>query len=470
MSDIVKIAPQVLGNATAVLTETAARPVAPPAPLPTTLQNLPQALLRLPPNAVIQGTILSSTPDGTAQLRTPQGTLTVNLQNPPPAGTQVSVQLQGAPANGANATLTVQPQATPAPAQGSAPAPPAVLAGSQTVTATATSTVAPNAPALPAQVPDTLRPALAGGNQPVLADGARVGLRIAAVGAQPGQAPATPPGTLPAQVGTTPGGSATLLTGLGTLRLDGGTALQPGTRLAVEVTSAAPRSAPLAATPNPLGLSRDWPALRDALQAAAALGPATANAAQAAVPRPGPGLGTDMLFLMAALRLGDPKAFLGDTSMRALQSASAELAARIGDDFAAMARLAAAGNEGEWRTWLLPVLDGETLRQLRLFTRNQKRKNAKPGEDADAMRFIVELELSNLGLMQIDGFTHEGRFDLMVRSKAPLPKHVREGIRSIYTAFRGEDGTRGELGFQDGKPFPVSPGEAVDAGHLGLSV
>lgn len=470
MADILKITPQLVGNATATLTDAAARPVAPPAPVPASLQNLPQALLRLAPNAVIQGTVISSSPDGATQVRTPQGTITVNLQNPPPSGSQVTLTLQGAPGNGSPASLTVLPRPAPAPAQRAAPAPAAVLRGAQPVTATASSNVAANAPPAPAALPDAVRPALTAGARPVLADGARVGLRIAAAGAQPGQVPASPPGTIPAQVGTAPGGAAVLQTALGTLRLDGGTALQPGTRVAVEITSAAAPRPAAAAPPNPLGLSRDWPALKEALQAAASIGPATAHMAQGAIPRPGPGLGTGLLFLMAALRLGDVRAFLGGTGLKAIHSASAELAARVGDDFAAMARLANASTDGDWRTWLLPVQDGELLRQVRLFTRNQKRRETPDDDDSDAMRFIVELELSNLGLLQIDGFTHEGRFDLMVRSASPLPDHVRDGIRSIYTAFRGDDGGRGELGFQDGKPFPVSPIDAVEAEHFGIIV
>ncbi len=488
MADVLKIATQALPQSAPSLTDAAVRPVAPaaaPPPLPATLQNLPQALVRLPANAVLQGVLVSTGLDGSAQIRTPQGTLTVALQNPPPAGTAVSLTLQGTPGAGSAATLTLQTGSQPSAAPGgtaaapaaASPAPAAVLAGGRTVPAvvTAAATAAAPPPA-PATIPDALRPALAAPTgqpaaaNPALAEGARVSLRIAP--AAPGGVPA--PGTIPAVVAQGAGGTAVLQTALGTLRLDGGTALAPGTRLSIEIASAAPPrpAAPGAGIASPLGLARDWPALKEALAALAAANPAAARGLEAAIPRAGGNLGTSMLFLMSALQLGDPKAFLGDAALRALRGSSAELAARIADDFLALARLSSAGGggDGDWRTWILPLHDGDALRQVRLFTRNQKRKSRARDEETDATRFIVELELSNLGLMQIDGFTHDHRFDLMIRTADPLPAAVRDGIRSIYQAYRGDSGERGDLGVQDSTPFPVTPIDSVETEHFGVSI
>ena len=47
------------------------------------------------------------------------------------------------------------------------------------------------------------------------------------------------------------------------------------------------------------------------------------------------------------------------------------------------------------------------------------------------------MELSQLGRMQLDGLVRGGnkRLDLIVRSATPLPGHMRDDIRRIFSEY-----------------------------------
>ncbi len=301
----------------------------------------------------------------------------------------------------------------------------------------------------------------------------------AALPGPPGTPPATPAtGQGPILTATVVGnnrlGQPLMQTPFGELALTAKANLTPGTTARLEVISAvvaaAARVSPQIAHMG-IDLSQDWPALKETLTALQQTNPAAASQVmETAIARPGPQFTNDLLFLLAAMRMGDMRSWLGEQANRALASRSAELAARLGDDFSLLARLAGEASTSEWRAFFLPVHDGQAVQQLRVFTRRQKRKDTAGQQDEPATRFIVEFELSQLGPMQLDGLTHEGQFDLIVRSHAPLPQEVRRDVAGIFGRLRRDGDWAGELAFQSVPSFPVSPLEEIEAGHIGVTV
>jgi hypothetical protein len=104
----------------------------------------------------------------------------------------------------------------------------------------------------------------------------------------------------------------------------------------------------------------------------------------------------------------------------------------------------------------LPLHDGQELHQVNLYLRGKRRGN--DGEELDTgTRFVVEVDMTRLGPLQLDGLVHGRRFDLMLRSRAVLSPAMRRDIEAIFDEARGIGGYAGTIGFQVAASFPVAP-------------
>ena len=120
---------------------------------------------------------------------------------------------------------------------------------------------------------------------------------------------------------------------------------------------------------------------------------------------------------------------------------------RLGDDFSNLRRLSEERGPGDWRTFLFPFFDGEELQQIRMFTRSygddEEEDEDEEGRRGRNVRFVVDVNLTKLGDLQLDGLVQERRFDLIVRSKADLTPETRQEIQDIFadgveaTGFEG---------------------------------
>lgn len=288
-----------------------------------------------------------------------------------------------------------------------------------------------------------------------------------------GGAKATFPATV---IGVDGAGHPLLSTSLGTLRVEARAPLPVGATLTLALAETEPRPlAPSAATgmvargESLRGLAHDWPALREAVEALRHVAPNLANhMVQHTIATPGTNLAQGALFFLSALRGGDIAGWLGRGAVRALEdNGRGDLVRRLAGDFSQIARFADQPSSSEWQTLLVPLHDGEHLRQLRLFVRRHA-----GDDDADGgTRFVVDVELSRLGEMQLDGFLHDRRFDLIMRSHEPMTKDARGDIATIFSDGLAAAGLVGTLRFQVAKPFPVAPLDEIFAGdHDGVLV
>ncbi len=271
-------------------------------------------------------------------------------------------------------------------------------------------------------------------------------------------------------------GQPVLSTPLGTLTLEIQAPLPIGSRLTLALPAeAVPQPAGASWAPAALGtLAHTWPALEETLQTLREIGApgAGAPAASEMVPRPGPKLTSGLLFFFAALG-GDVGRWLGNQAMQALKSAGHEtLLTRLGQDFGQLSRLAESPG-GDWRLFFIPLLDGDQVQQLRLFLRHgQQGSDGSDGEEDDEpTRFVVELELSHLGDLQLDGLVRDKRFDLILRTRAPLPEFMRRDIAQIFQDANGATGYAGNIAFQSSTAWRFMPIEAsADVASPGVVV
>ncbi|RMD63474.1 MAG: hypothetical protein D6826_04810, partial [Alphaproteobacteria bacterium] len=231
--------------------------------------------------------------------------------------------------------------------------------------------------------------------------------------------------------------------------------------------------------PQVLGYA--WPALQEAIEA---LRHGTATAGHAgdpgmavgsvpdAIPRIGAHLSAGILFFLSALSGGDLGRWLGGRTLDALRNAGrGQLVDRLNADFSHLARLAD-GAGGDWRLLAIPLWDGHAVQQVRLFLRRRdKKRDGHDGKNADATRFLLEVEMSRLGEMQLDGLVRARRFDLILRTRQPLPAAMREDIRTIFQDANDGVGNAGTITFHVSRDWRLMPvPDIAPADHGGLTV
>ena len=149
-------------------------------------------------------------------------------------------------------------------------------------------------------------------------------------------------------------------------------------------------------------LSAGWPAMQDTLSVlSAGDSGASAHLLSTVLPQPGPRFTPQILVLLSALAHGDFSRWFGGRASEALgELGRADLTRRLEDDFGQLTRLASPRNDGDWRTFLLPVFHEGAFHPVRLSL--HRRGKGQRNEDG-SQRFLVEVSLSALGQMQLDG-------------------------------------------------------------------
>lgn len=486
----------------------AGAPPAPSAPAPaTTATNTTLPTTGTPTTSVptpASATTLAATPPSapasppaSAPLPTQAGGTAPSAPAAAPAATaQAAAQSAGAPtAAGTAPPPAGQPAQTPAlPPSLTAPAtsasmaalPPGAPAAQilQALPAGSAIAVTVNAIQPPAQAQGTTGGQTAQG----AVQGAAAGQVTQAGQTTAGQAPAAKvPGLQPLPtggatitatvVGSTAAGQPLLQTSFGLVTIPGAQGLPTGTGVTLglspsalgnaEATARAALGLPpgsatgtAAAGGQPASLGRAWPALNEAFVQLSQTNPALAQTLlQTAIPQPGQQLAGALLFFMAALRGGDVRSWMGDQTARALggRDGRSPLLARLGDDMGQMTRTGtdAAGNE--WRGFYIPLFDGRDLQQIRLFMRDPAEEGDGGTEGGSGHRFLIDLDLSKLGALQLDGLARTERLDLIVRTHRALPRDIKAEIVRLFEETAERVGLKGQVSFQATPHFPPLP-------------
>jgi hypothetical protein len=281
-----------------------------------------------------------------------------------------------------------------------------------------------------------------------------------------------------AQSPTMPGTAAKTLisTPLGVFSLPGMAPGPVGTRLLLELL---PRSdlppagvhrSDLAGSlvASASGRGQEWAVLRDIITATTVADPALADhLLNVTLPRVGPNFAAGLLVFVAALRQGNPRAWLGEQTIDTLQrSGHGALVDKLGDEFAALNRLAADTSPSGWQTLLVPLFDGERIQQIRMYMRRPRRKNGERG----GTRFIIEAELTKLGPVQLDGLISKPQFDLVVRTRTGLPPAMRGDIIEIFGDALLATHLKGVVIFQVTADLRPGPPESDGEAGIGLIV
>ncbi|MEJ0062851.1 MAG: hypothetical protein WDO70_06525 [Alphaproteobacteria bacterium] len=280
---------------------------------------------------------------------------------------------------------------------------------------------------------------------PQLNQGQLLNLKIQHV-VQPRQPlPELAEGEFAAVVGSSPLGQPIATAGNTSILLKTNAALTPGSTLILKLMSGR-EDAPIA---DPAAQS--WPALRQLL--AQGFDPvAQQNFLSQRMPQMNQALPGAMLFLMSALNQGELRQWLGDKTIGALEKAGKKaLLDELQNELRRGAETTTDPTVGNWRVYHLPWQDQGQLTQMHIYVHhNDERQQDQQEKDEKQTRFVIDVTFTRLGVLQLDGFVQQKKFDLMLRSEQPLEQTLRHELQAAFANTLSATGYTGTLLFQQG--------------------
>ncbi len=193
------------------------------------------------------------------------------------------------------------------------------------------------------------------------------------------------------------------------------------------------------------------------------------------VPRTGANLTTEIVFLMTALKGGDFRKWIGDDNLKQLElQGKSNMLGKLANDFKALGNVPAEPRDNNWHQLLIPLAHEQQINPIKLFTKGQEHETPN-GARSTTDHFLVDIELTRLGRMQIDGLVQQrGRsiqFDAVIRTDTDWNASMQQDIRNIYARAQEISGFSGALRFDtkivplpiDNEPQPPSNGRSIIA-------
>lgn len=289
-------------------------------------------------------------------------------------------------------------------------------------------------------------------------------------GAAGGAGPPLPPLLSGVVAANTLIGRPLLQTPIGLVSLDGSQSLPEGAVVTLAPTGDVSRPDPAqpgaekTAPSFAQGGGGGWKALSDAIEAVRQADPAQAQRLEAILPDLGPRFVPAMVAAVVAVQTGNPRALLGERAASALDKAGrGDLIEKLGADLEEMRAPVAMPSGGEWQALTLPLVVGAQIERIRLIVRRPAGDEDEAAErDEEGLRFLVDVDLSRLGPLQLDGLVKRRakRFDLILRSRRALPDGLRADIAGAFARALDGMGMSGQAVFQHAvafvRPLPLS--------------
>ncbi|MBI1308822.1 MAG: hypothetical protein GC129_03040 [Proteobacteria bacterium] len=199
-------------------------------------------------------------------------------------------------------------------------------------------------------------------------------------------------------------------------------------------------------------LAQQWPALSQGLQLLQGQSPQLAQSLMARLPQLSallPGL----FHFMEALRTNRPEEAFGREATTLLRA----MGVTFTGDIQHLAQLHQPAPDSPWRGMLFPYVESpaEDPRQGGFFWRREK-KDENP-RSSTSTRFIMQMSLSQMGEVQLDGLVAYPEIWLKLRRATPPEEGFIAGLQALVSATLGQYGMSGGITVEVGSPFPVNP-------------
>lgn len=158
------------------------------------------------------------------------------------------------------------------------------------------------------------------------------------------------------------------------------------------------------------------------------------------------------LLFIAAVKAGDINMWLGEKNIDAMRrSGKAEFVSRMAREFSGLNKLSSEPVNPEWRGMSIPMFGQGQIDKIHLYYRHSDHGNDQDQEQAEkgkGTRFIMDMSLTQIGDVQLDGYTRGKQLDLAVRTKQPFSAAMRYEMTRRYIHTLEIAGMEGALVFQ----------------------
>lgn len=224
----------------------------------------------------------------------------------------------------------------------------------------------------------------------------------------------------------------------GVLALEEPIRLPPMTPVDVKIVEITETSVPFFAAPEENG---SFQSLTEVLETLSRTDPAAFESIKNILPQIGSKLPAQIFSYIQATSHPPPLTVLiGETNVAAIRNIGEKgqrLLNQIEKEISSFPKKATDGRSS-WKSWAVPFLSGAVVEPVSLYVQkaheNDERRRGAANKP-DAARFVLDLNLTRLGKLQMDGLAHraERRFDLILRHDKALPDSFDDKVRFLFT-------------------------------------
>lgn len=187
------------------------------------------------------------------------------------------------------------------------------------------------------------------------------------------------------------------------------------------------------------------------------------------LPQPNDALSGALLFLFGAFKQGNLRRWIGDDAVDTLASlGKSELIKKLSKEISTSDKPSQDPIVGSWRSYPIPIFADHQQQFLAIHVHNNdKEQNKSPNGKTNAkkIRFLIDMHLTKLGEMQLDGFVQPKQLDMLLRSETVLPEGLHQELRTSYIKALEAVGFTGTLNFQVGRQHWLKIQKTPEATH-----
>ncbi len=176
------------------------------------------------------------------------------------------------------------------------------------------------------------------------------------------------------------------------------------------------------------------------------------------ISKPGKNLTASLAYFLSAVRTGQATNWIGNLFNDQAFSNRERFLEQLQDDFSFMQRASEPSDTG-WRGFFLPFLDENHLSIIQFFLRHEHHRphHANTKTDNGTVQFLVEINLTSIGQMQIEGRIKNKELYLIIRTRKFLKGPLKQGIERVFVNTLTTSELVGKLTFRVHPQLPPLP-------------
>lgn len=192
-----------------------------------------------------------------------------------------------------------------------------------------------------------------------------------------------------------------------------------------------------------------WPVMDELFQSFYQATPQAAQILGRVIPSPAnpASFGPSVLLFAAALKSGELQGWMGEKKLDMIHKlGKADIVSRLTSETAQLSANTDAAPM-EWKSLPIPMLWQNEISKVLFHVRREPPEDERD-QGEDGTRFMLDLSLTRMGEVQLDGIVRGQRLDLILRTQMPVSESMQEAMKKAYADALDGSNIYGELGFQ----------------------